>query len=331
MPMKFKRDSLNVDPAAETARIVDAIKKQILVDMKREGAIVAISGGVDSSVCAALAVKALGAEKVLGLALPEKDSAPESKSLAEQLADHLGIECLEENISGALEGFDCYRRRDEAIKKLFPEFGPGYKNKITLGSNILEKAGFNFFKLTIESPDGEVKEMRLPKKEYLQIVAASNFKQRTRMAMGYYHAERLNRVLIGTGNKDEHMLGFFVKYGDGGTDIKPIAHLLKMQVYQIADYLEIPEDIRGRTPTTDTYSAEVTQTDFFFGVEFPILDPIWYAMENGVSAEDAAKALDLKPDQVERVIKDIKQKMRTTQYLRAQPLHIDENLSWPET
>lgn len=329
--MKFMRNSLNIDPAEETARIVECIKRQILVDLKREGAIVAISGGIDSSVCVALAAKALGPDKVLGLALPEKDSAPESKSLAEQLADHLGIEFIEENISAALEGFGCYRRRDAAIKNLFPEFGPGFKNKITLGSNILEKAGLNFFKLTIESPGGSVKEIRLPKKEYLQIVAASNFKQRTRMTMGYYHAERLNRALIGTGNKDEHMLGFFVKYGDGGSDVKPIAHLFKMQVFQLADYLEIPEGIRGRTPTTDTYSAEVTQTDFFFGVDFPILDPIWYAMEKGVPVEDIAEALKLKKDQVERVIKDIKQKMRTTQYLRAKPLHVDDTLEGPET
>jgi NAD+ synthase len=219
-----------------------------------------------------------------------------------------------------LEGFGCYRRRDEAIKSLFPEYGPGYKNKITLGFSPLEKSALNFFKLTIETPDGESKSMRMPRKEYLQIVAASNFKQRSRMSMLYYHAERLNRAVVGTGNKDEHMLGFFVKYGDGGADLKPIAGMYKMQVYQIAEVLDLPEEILHRRPTTDTYSAEVSETDFFFGAEFDILDPIWFALENDIPADEVAKTLNLQTEQVERVMKDIRQKMRTTEYLRMPPL-----------
>jgi NAD+ synthase len=101
-------------------------------------------------------------------------------------------------------------------------------------------------------------------REYLQIVAASNLKQRTRMSTLYYHAEMRNYAVIGTANKNEHDQGFFVKYGDGGVDIQPIAHLFKTQVYQLARYLGVPEEIQQRPPTTDTYSASCTQEEFSF-------------------------------------------------------------------
>ncbi len=318
--MSDSYDYLKIDAEAVIAQLTERIARQVRVNLKKDGAVVGISGGIDSSVIAALCVKALGPEKVLGLSMPETDSSPDSENLAKKLAGKLGIEYIVENISGVLNGFGCYRRRDEAIKSLFPEYGPGYKNKITIGFSPLEKSALNFFRLTVESPDGESKSVRMPRKEYLQIVASSNFKQRTRMSMLYYHAERLNRAVAGTGNKDEHMLGFFVKYGDGGADFKPIAHLYKMQVYQLADKLDLPDEILNRTPTTDTYSAEVTETDFFFGVEFDILDPIWYAMEHNIAESEVAGALGLTEEQVGWVMKDIRQKMRTTEYLRMPPL-----------
>ncbi|UCD17486.1 MAG: NAD(+) synthase [Candidatus Zixiibacteriota bacterium] len=321
--MRFHKDILKIDAERATRELTTLISRQIHRDLRREGAVVGISGGIDSSVVAALCSRALGPDKVLGVAMPERDSSPDSNSLAEQLAKHLGIEYAVEDISGALEGFGCYHRRDKAIRRLFPEYGPGYRNKITLGASILEKDALNYFKLTVESPDGESRVRRMPKKEYLQIVASSNFKQRTRMSMVYYHAERLNYAAVGTGNKDEHLLGFFVKYGDGGADLKPISHLFKVQVFQLADFLGIPESIRRRIPTTDTYSAEVTQTEFFFGVDFEILDLVWYAMEHDIPVSEVAEELNLSEEQVQRVMKDIQQKMRTTDYLRMMPLEPD--------
>lgn len=320
MDMKFTKDSLKLDAKAECARLEGLIKKQILAKLKRNGAVIGISGGVDSSLVAALCVRSLGKDRVLGVIMPESDSSPASQELAEDLARSLEIEYIVENITPALDGFGCYSRRDEAIKKLVPEFGPDYKAKITIASNPLESDSINFFKLSVEAPDGSIISKRMPLKEYLQIVAASNFKQRTRMSMLYYHAERLNRAVVGTGNKDEHELGFFVKYGDGGADLKPISHLYKVQVYQLAQFLELPESITHRAPTTDTYSAEVTQTDFFFGVDFEILDLVWHGMDNSVPSEEIARALDLTAEQVDRVYKDIKQKQRTTDYLRLFPL-----------
>lgn len=161
-------------------------------------------------------------------------------------------------------------------------------------------------------------------KEYLQIVAATNFKQRTRMSMLYYHAERLNYAVMGTGNKNEHDEGFFVKWGDGGADVKPIAHLFKSQVFQLAEYLGVPKEICERIPTTDTYTAECTQEEFFFRLPYQILDTVWYAMENGYSVEEVAREMDLSAEQVKRVWDDITRKIKATEYLRMHPLEIND-------
>jgi len=320
--MEFSKESPKIDAKSEIEHLSTEIRRQIREDLRKNGAVVGISGGIDSSVVAALCVRSLGRENVLGVIMPEKDSSPDSRRLAEGLAIHLGIDYVIEDITSTLEGFGCYERRDDAIKRIFPEYNSEYGAKITIASNVLEKDSINYFKLTIKSPGGETKSKRMPPKEYLQIVAASNFKQRSRMAFLYYHAERLNRAVVGTGNKDEHELGFFVKYGDGGTDLKPIAHLYKVQIYQLAKKLDIPAEIIKRIPTTDTYSSEVTQTEFFFGIDFGTLDAIWYGLENNIPANVVAKALGLTEDQVERVWKDIRQKQKTTSYLRREPIEI---------
>jgi NAD+ synthase len=252
--------------------------------------------------------------------MPEQDSNPDSRELATELADKFGVKYVVEDMTAAVNGFGCYRRRDEAIKSVFPEFNAKFKAKIVLPTNILEKDTLNVFQLTIISPSGEEKTQRLPLKEYLQIVAASNFKQRSRMCMLYYHAEARNWAVIGTGNKNEHEQGFFVKWGDGGADVKPIAHLFKTQVFQLADYLGVPEDIQNRVPTTDTYSAEQTQEEFFFRLPFDVLDTIWYGWEKNIPEIEIAAALGLKQEQVENVIHDIKRKIAATEYLRMNPI-----------
>jgi NAD+ synthase len=318
--MKFSRDSIKIDPVSEGEKIVNKLKEDVFNNLKKRGAVVGISGGIDSSVVLALCAKTFGPDKVLGVMMPESDSNPDSLILARKLAGKFNVEYVVEDMTATLAGFGCYRRRDEAIKRVFPEFDSTYKAKITLPKNLLEKETLNVFQLTIISPEGEQKTSRLPLKEYLQIVAASNFKQRSRMSMLYYHAESKNYAVIGTGNKNEHEQGFFVKYGDGGADAKPIAHLFKTQVFQLAKYLDVPEEIQIRTPTTDTYSAEQTQEEFFFRLPFEILDTIWYGWENKVSSDQIAASLNLKPDQVDNVIHDIQRKIATTEYLRMEPL-----------
>ena len=314
--MRFSKQVLDIDAARMADRLTEAIRTRIHKQLRREGAVVGISGGIDSSVVATLCARALGPERVLGICMPEMESSPRSQKLAASLAENLGIGFEVHDITPVLEGSACYRRRDAAIRRVFTDLPEDYKAKITIAHNPLERDGLNFFKLTVEMPDGESRSRRMPVGEYLEIVAASNLKQRTRMMTLYYHAECLNRAVVGTCNKDEHALGFFVKYGDGGADLYPIADLFKVQVYALARQLGIPAEIIDRVPTTDTYSAEVTQTEFFFGVDFETLDLLWWAMENNVPISEAGSALGLTAEQVERVYRDIAQKQRNTAYLR---------------
>jgi NAD+ synthase len=319
--MPVNRNVLDIDVAAETDRIVSWLRENMR-GLHRTGAVLGVSGGIDSSVSLALCVKAFGPDRVVPLLLPEKDSDPASEDLARSLSAHYGVTPVLEIITPALDGYACYRRRDEAIARVFPEYDAkaGYKAKIVLPPGLLDEGTLNIYSLTIVTPDGTEKSLRLPPAEFAQIVAASNFKQRTRTAMLYYHAELRNFAVIGTPNKNEHDQGFFVKHGDGGVDLKPIVHLYKTQVYQLARFLEVPEVIQKRTPTSDTYSAPATQEEFFFRMPFEIMDLLWYAQENGIPAGETAEALGMTVGQVNNAFNDFTRKTRTTHYLRTPPL-----------
>ena len=319
---KFTKDIIKLENVEETCnRIVDKLKDDVYNKLQRKGGAIGISGGIDSSVSMALAVKAFGSENVFGIMLPEKDSSSDSEDLAKKLADKFGIETVVENISGALEGFGCYKRRDEAMAKVLPEYNPEkYKSKIEIKQDILKSNMPSIFSLTIIDENGNSKSKFLPMKEYLQIVAASNFKQRSRMSMIYYYGEALHYAVIGTPNKHEVEQGFFVKYGDGGADVMPIGDLYKTQVYELASYLGVPQEIIDRTPTTDTYTAEQTQEDFFYQLPFEMMDLLWYGWENGYVANEVAPALDLEINQVENVYKTFERKKKTTDYLRMAPI-----------
>jgi NAD+ synthase len=320
---RFSKKALNIDPVVETERIVTLLRQGVHAKLHRQGAVLGVSGGIDSSTVLALCARAFGPERVAAILLPEKESSPDSVTLAQMVADHFQVKTLTDDITGALEGAGCYRRRDEAIARVFPNFGPGWKAKIVLPGNLLEKETLNVFYLTVTNPAGQDFTERLPLQEYYQVVASSNFKQRTRMAMLYYHAELRNYAVIGTANKNEHEQGFFVKHGDGGIDVAPIVHLWKTQVYQLAQYLGVPEEIAKHTPTSDTYSGGSTQEEFFFRIPFAILDVIWWGYEHQIPNEEIADALEIKVEQVARVIADIQRKRRTTEYLRMAALEIE--------
>jgi NAD+ synthase len=267
---------------------------------------------------AALCVAALGKDRVFGLHMPERESASETVMLSRLLSDSLGIDSAHEDISPILEGAQCYRRRDDAIRQVCPEFGPGYKSKIVLPS-VIDSDSFRLYSVVVMAPDGTQATYRLTPQAYLGIVAASNFKQRVRKMLEYYHADRLNYVVTGTPNRLEYDQGFFVKLGDGAADVKPIAHLYKSQVYALAEYLGVPDDIRSRPSTTDTYSMPQSQEEFYFSLPHNLMDLCLFGKNNSVPIEEIASATGLTTEQIQRVFRDIDQKRKTTQYLHLGP------------
>jgi NAD+ synthase len=324
MNARFDPLSLSLDAAAEVERICTALRGQVLKHLRKKGVVLGLSGGIDSTVVAALCVRAFGPDKVLGVFMPEQDSDPDSLRLGRQVAEWLGIQTVLEDISPILLGAGCYRRRDEFIRRVFPEYGPGWKNKVVL-KKANGTAGYNVFNLVVRGPHGEEKEARMPVDVYLGIVATTNMKQRTRKQLEYFHADRLQYAVAGTPNRLEYDQGFFVKNGDGAADVKPIAHLYKSQVYQLAAHLGAPQEIQSRPPTTDTYSLAQTQEEFFFGISLKTLDVCMYALDNGVPAETVAPAVGLTPEQVLDVFRDIAGRRRSTRYLHEAPLLVTSN------
>ncbi len=280
---------------------------------------VALSGGIDSSVVAALCVRALGPERVFGLHMPEKESSDDTLGFSRQVSDALGIDSVLEEISPILEAAGCYRRRDDSIRLVVPEYGAGYRSKIVLPS-VVDSDSFRLYSVVVEDPDGTVTRHRLTPEAYLGIVAATNFKQRVRKMLEYHHADRLNYIVTGTPNRLEYDQGFFVKLGDGAADVKPIAHLYKSQVYQLAEHLGVPADVRNRPSTTDTYSMPQSQEEFYFSLPHQLMDLCLYGKNNDVPLEQVAQAADLTIEQVQRVYRDIDQKRSTTRYLHLPPV-----------
>jgi NAD+ synthase len=309
--------TLDIDAERVTDEIVTAMRS-LVGEMRRRGGVVGVSGGIDSSVTVGLAARAFGPERTLALLMPEADSDEETLSISRSVTDTFGVETVVEDIVPALAAVGCYERRDAAVRELVPEYGEGWKFKIVLPS-VIGTDSYRLFSLIAQSPEGETVEVRLPPPQYLMIVAATNFKQRVRKMLEYFHADRLNYAVIGTPNRLEYDQGFFVKLGDGAADVKPIAHLYKTQVYQLAEYLGIPERVRSRPPTTDTYSLPQGQDEFYFSLPYQQMDLCLYARNNDLPPEAVAGAVGLAPEDVQRVYDDIDQKRRTTRYLHLAP------------
>jgi len=312
---------LSIDLESEVEKITQRMREILSKKLHRRGFVIAISGGIDSSVCAALAVKALGKKKVFGLLMPEQDSSSSSSSLGQLLAEHLDIEYTVENIAPTLDAIGCYRWRDDAIREVFPEYTSEWKNKIIISGGAEGK--INHYVLVVENPEGERFEEMLPLKAYLTIVAATNNKQRIRKTLEYFHADRFNYAVIGTPNRLEYDQGFFVKNGDGSADIKPIAHLYKSQVYAMAKYLGLPDAICNTTPTTDTYSLEQGQDEFYFALPYEQMDIALWSLNNNKTVQELANMIDLEPAQADFIYKDIQAKRNTTYYQHAKPILVE--------
>jgi len=319
--MAFSAEVLCFDEAAECKRIENSIRKHVR-ELKRRGAVVGLSGGIDSSVVAALCARALGKERILGLFMPESEAPDESLRLGSMVAESLGIRTELEDIGPVLKAAGCYRRRDEAIRRLMPEYGDGWKSKIIL-PGATEKSAYQVFTLVAQSPEGEEQRLRLTLEAYLGIVAATNFKQRVRKMMEYYHADRLNYAVAGTPNLLEYDQGFFVKNGDGAADFKPIAHLYKSQVYALGRYLGLPAEILESVPTTGTYTLPQTQEEFYFTLPYDKMDLCLYGRNHAVPPEDVARAAGLTAEEVAQAYRIIDAKRKAAHYLHLPPLLVE--------
>jgi len=308
---------LDIDLDAEVIKISQRIREILRLNLNRRGLVVAMSGGIDSTVSATMAVKALGPKKVFGLLLPEKDSSSKSTQRGKLLAEHLGIEYLVHDIAPTLEAIGCYHWRDEAIRSVFPEYSDadGWKNKIVITGGTAGQ--INHFNLVVQNPDGGMQEKRLNIKEYLQIVASTNYKQRIRKTVEYFHADRLNYAVVGTPNRLEYDQGFFVKNGDGSADLKPIAHLYKSQVYAMAKHLGLPDELCNVTPTTDTYSLQQGQDEFYFALPYRQMDMALWAHNHNVPEDQLASYLECPAENAKWIYDDIEAKRKATHYMHA--------------
>ena len=315
----FSSKTLLIDSKHEVERIVAQLRNLMKNNLKRRGLVVGLSGGIDSSVTCALAVEAFGHKRVFGLHMPERDSSEETLSMSKMVANHFKIESAHEDISGILDSLKFYKRYNDAMRNVIPEYGEGWKSKI-VNMDFRVNRGFSLFSVVARAPNGALIKKRLPLNAYLEILAATNFKQRTRKMLEYYYADLLHYAVAGTPNRLEYDQGFFVKQGDGAADIKPIAHLYKTQVHQLAEYLGVPEIIRRRPSTTDTYSLSQTQEEFYFLIPYEQMDLCLYAKNNGIKPELVSKVTGLTKEQVNYIFEDLDIKRSTTRYLHLQPL-----------
>ena len=321
--MEFNLSVLKINPAEETKKVTDFVAEQVAKVYRRRGVVVGLSGGVDSAVMCAIAVRAVGPDKVLGLVLPEKESNPVSRQYAVSHAETLGIEFRVIDITPTVESVVSYSQRDEFIRKLVPSYSLGCKYNITLPTDLLDRDSFNFYSLQVELPDGSMEKKRLNLAEFRTITAFASIKIRARMIHLYAEAERRSLVVAGTTNRTELILGDFCRYGDGGTDIEALAHLYKNQIYQLADYLNVTKEICDRQPSPDTFSLPVNDQEFFFRIPFDKLDFLLYAWEHQVALERTAEVLELSKQAVERAFRDFSSKNLATKHLREMAYSLD--------
>lgn len=311
----------NMDCETEVRNTSDFIRNSLVSPLKRRGVVIGLSGGIDSSTCTALCSHALGPEKVFAILMPERDSSEETLEISRSVAEEFNVEYIHEDISGILDSLGCYNRQSAAVQKAIPDFTEDWKFKIVLPP--VDK-GLRVFSVVAQSPDGATIKKRLPHDAYLEIVAATNFKQRVRKMLEYYYADRLNYAVIGTPNLQEYDQGFFVKNGDGSADIKPIAHLYKTQVFSIARHLGVPESVLNRPPTTDTYSLSQGQDEFYFSLPLREMDICLYGLNNNLPDDAVCSEAGIAQPKLEAVYRDIKQKRETSVYLHKSPLTLVE-------
>ena len=323
MNLVFSKDILVIKDIQNLTKLLENfIRKQTFEDYRKRGIIIGISGGIDSAVAAALACNAVGNENVLGIILPEKESNRESQELAKTLCNKLKIKYVVEDITQILESGSVYQIREKIVQKLFPEYNNSCKYRLIFRENF-DNDGLSIPYLEIQDARNQIHKIKVSLDDYLTMTAATNIKHRTRMSRLYYHAEKNNFLVCGTTNKAEFQQGYFVKYGDGGVDIEPLVNLFKTQVYQLAEYLNVPSEIIQREASPDTWSFDISDEEFFFSLTYDIIDLMLYAREKSIPLNEVCSILELDEDKVKRILKSQERKWNSSKTSRTFPPSFD--------
>ena len=299
--------------------LVDFIKKQVYENFKKKGVVIGLSGGIDSSVIAALCVKALGPKNVLGVIMPEKESSPQSMQFAQKLAKKFEIPTKTIDITNILNSFDIYNIRNSVNKKYYSNFDDNCQYRIVVPQDLIERDGIGFPYLEIKERNKNILKIKLSYNDYLAMIAATTIKHRVRMINLYFQAEKNNFLVMGTTNKTEFVQGYYVKYGDGGVDAEPLIDLFKTQIFQLAEHLGIPEEIIKRKPSPDTWSLEVSDEEFFYRIPFHLFDVFWYHRENKLDVKIISEIFNLTDIETKRILNDQERKWNYSKHLRNLP------------
>jgi len=300
-----------------TNQISDFIKNEISNSFQKSGAVIGLSGGIDSTVTTALCAKSLNSEKILGVIMPEKESDSTSEIHAKEVAQHYGIKTKVIDITPILESFEVYQNKENIIKEKFSDFNINCKYRVVSPSKLENSIGIPFLEILDEKNNQH--KLKISTSEFLTLIAATSIKHRVRMTMLYFQAEKNNFCVLGTTNKSEYQQGYFVKYGDGGADIDPLVNLYKSQIYQIGEFLQIPNIILTKDASPDVWSYTTNDQEFFYSVPYHVVDLILYAQENNLSINEVQKLSNLSEENIKTLMRVHEQKHTKSQHMRETP------------
>lgn len=270
-----------IDPEP-TIRVIEKFIGDKTDELGRKGNLIGLSGGLDSAVVAALAVRALGPEKVFCVFLPDKHSSNKSAKHARKIADQLGISLKIENITPKLNKFWNYR------------IMPGKVSMSLLRKSLLPFVGKSeetLFEMGLMEPKNKIA---------ARANAFNRIKHRMRMVTLYFMAEQMNYLVAGAGNKTEFLIGYYVKFGcDDASDIMPLLHLYKSQVMQLAEFLAIPREIIEKPPSPDLIPGVTDEN--VLGLPYKTIDLILLGLDSGLATSQIAEEVDCDTKDVDYV------------------------------